>query len=174
MDETSASRKPGDPHAKPGDPHARPGDPHVKPGDPHLPRPGAAEPAVTVELSGEVATVTVGGELTESARRPLVRAMTDLLLGGPDLQRVRLDLRGVGYLNSAGMAVLVQLQKLGRPRGVETVLVSPPSVVARPLQLSGLWLRFGVEGPAAEDDRVDREGNGDGSGVGGSAPGGGS
>ena len=59
----------------------------------------------------------------------------------------------------AGMAVLVQLQKLGQPRGVEVVLVAPPVAVARPLQLSGLWLRFPVEEhQAAVDDRVDREG----------------
>ena len=94
-----------------------------------------AEPEVTTDLDGEVATLTVGGELTEGARRPLVRTMTDLLLGRPDLGAVRLDLRGVTYVNSAGMAVLVQLQKLGRPRGVDVVLEDPPAAVARPLQL---------------------------------------
>ncbi len=109
------------------------------------PRPAARAPEVTTTLDGDVATLTVTGELTEEARRPLVRTMTDLLLGGIALRRVRLDTRGVGYLNSAGMAVLVQLQKLGQPRGVELVLVDPPPAVARPLQLSGLWLRFTVD-----------------------------
>ena len=97
------------------------------------------EPEVITDLDGDVATLTVGGELTEGARRPLVRTMTDLMLGRPDLRRVRLDLRAATYLNSAGMAVLVQLQKLGQPRGVEVALVAPPAAVARPLQLSGLW-----------------------------------
>jgi len=116
---------------------------------------------VVTALDGDVATSTVRGEFTEEARRPLVRTITDLLLGRPHLRQVRLDLRGVTYLNSAGMAVLVQLQKLCQPRGVEIVLVSPPSVVARPLQLSGLWLRFTVEQqPVLADDRVDREGGG--------------
>jgi anti-anti-sigma factor len=45
-------------------------------------------------------------------------------------------------MNSAGMAVLVQLQKMAAPRGVEVVLVAPPVAVVRPLQLSGLWARF--------------------------------
>jgi anti-anti-sigma factor len=103
------------------------------------------EPEVTTSVDGDVATVTVHGELTEGARRPLVRTMTDLLLAGSTLRRVRLDTRAVTYLNSAGMAVLVQLQKLGQPRGVDVVLVDPPPAVSRPLQLSGLWLRFGVE-----------------------------
>jgi anti-anti-sigma factor len=128
-------------------------------GEPEQQRHGDVEPEVGTALDGDVATLTVGGELTEGARRPLVRTMTDLMLGRPDLRRVRLDLRAVRYLNSAGMAVLVQLQKLGQPRGVEVVLVAPPTAIARPLQLSGLWLRFPVEEyEAVEDDRVDREG----------------
>jgi anti-anti-sigma factor len=128
-------------------------------GEPEQQRQGDVEPEVGTDLDGDVATLTVGGELTEGARRPLVRTMTDLMLGRPDLRRVRLDLRAARYLNSAGMAVLVQLQKLGQPRGVEVVLVAPPTAVVRPLQLSGLWLRFPVEEyETVEDDRVDREG----------------
>jgi stage II sporulation protein AA (anti-sigma F factor antagonist) len=130
-------------------------------GEPEQQRHGDVEPEVTTVLEADVPTLTVAGEFTEGARRPLVRTMTDLLLSRPDLRRVRLDLRGVTHLNSAGVAVLVQLQKLGQPRGVEVVLVAPPTVVARPLQLSGLWLRFTIEEqPAVVDDRVDREGGG--------------
>lgn len=105
----------------------------------------AGEPAVRQELSGDVASLTLTGELTEAARRPLVRAMTGLLLEVPSLRRVRLELAAVSFMNSAGMAVLVQLQKLGQPRGVEVVLVAPPADVIRPLQLSGLWHRFPIE-----------------------------
>jgi anti-anti-sigma factor len=109
---------------------------------------GAAEPdepEVAAELSGDVATITVRGELTESARRPLVRTMTDLLLEVPSLRRVRLRLGAVPFMNSAGMALLVQLAKMGAPRGVEVHLVAPPAAVIRPLQLSGLWHRFPIE-----------------------------
>jgi anti-anti-sigma factor len=104
----------------------------------------APEPDVRASLAGDVAAVTLDGELTEAARRPLVRIMTDLLLGTPTLRSVRLDLRAVSFMNSAGMAVLVQLQKLGQPRAVEIVLVDPPEAVTRPLQLAGLWHRFPV------------------------------
>jgi stage II sporulation protein AA (anti-sigma F factor antagonist) len=103
------------------------------------------EPAVRTSLDGDVATVTLDGELTGDARRPLVRAMTDLMLGTPALRSVRLDLRTVPFMNSAGMAVLIQLQKLGAPRDIDLVLVAPPDVVVRPLQLSGLWHRFRSE-----------------------------
>jgi anti-anti-sigma factor len=103
------------------------------------------EPTVSVQLDGDVATVTIAGELTQGARRPLVRAMTDLLLNQPTLRAVRLDLRAVQFMNSAGTGVLVQLQKLGAPRRVDVVLVAPPPTVVRPLQLTGLWTRFRIE-----------------------------
>ncbi|MGY1916612.1 STAS domain-containing protein [Blastococcus sp. HT6-30] len=104
----------------------------------------AAEPSVSHTVAGETARLTVGGELTEAARRPLVRCVTDLLLTEHSLRRVELDLREVPFMNSAGLAVLVQLQKLGVPRAIETVLVDPPASVARPLQLTGLWHRFTI------------------------------
>jgi anti-anti-sigma factor len=102
----------------------------------------AAGPEVSHVLDGHTARLTVTGELTEAARRPLVRTLTDLLLGEPSLRRVELDLRGVSFMNSAGMAVLVQLLRMAQPRGVEMVLVDPPAAVVRPLQHSGLWHRF--------------------------------
>ncbi|MGY2065722.1 STAS domain-containing protein [Blastococcus sp. SYSU DS0619] len=113
------------------------------PQDPHRDGP-AAEPAVSHTVEGTTARLTVGGELTETARRPLVRTMTDLLLTEHALRRVELDLREVPFMNSAGLAVLVQLQKLCVPRAIDTALVDPPPSVARPLQLTGLWHRFTV------------------------------
>jgi anti-anti-sigma factor len=103
----------------------------------------AAEPGVTHVLQGDTARLTVTGELTDAARRPLVRVLTDLLLQHEHaLARVVLDLRDVSFMNSAGMAVLVQLQRMAAPRGVEVALLDPPEGVLRPLQLSGLWRRF--------------------------------
>jgi anti-anti-sigma factor len=112
-------------------------------------QPAPDEPQVTSVLEDDTAVVTVVGELTEAARRPLVRTLTDLLLSHAPLQRVELHLREVTFMNSGGMAVLVQLQKLGQPRGVEVVLVDAPEAVTRPLQLAGLWHRF----PVVEEDR---------------------
>ncbi|MGY1722841.1 STAS domain-containing protein [Blastococcus sp. SYSU DS0533] len=117
----------------------------------------SAEPSVSHTVEGDAVRLVVGGELTEAARRPLVRALTDLLLTEHTLQRVELDLRDVGFMNSAGLAVLVQLQKLGVPRGIETVLLDPPPSVSRPLQLTGLWHRFAV---VAGDGRVVAEPSG--------------
>ncbi len=101
-----------------------------------------AEPEVDHSLDDGIARITVRGELTESSRRPLVRCLTELLLGHQPLQRAELHLADVSFMNSAGMAVLVQLQKMADPRRVTVALVAPPVAVARPLQLTGLWHRF--------------------------------
>ncbi|TYP90690.1 STAS domain-containing protein [Blastococcus xanthinilyticus] len=112
---------------------------------PHAsPEGSAAEPVVGHVVEGDTARLTVSGELTDTARRPLVRIVTDLLLAEQSLRRLELDLREVTFMGSAGLAVLVQLQKLGVPRAIETVLVEPPPSVARPLQLTGLWHRFTI------------------------------
>lgn len=99
---------------------------------------------VTSDQQGDSAEIRVVGDLTDEARRPLVRAMTDLMLNGTKLRRVVLDVSAVPFLNSAGIAALVQLQKMGQPRGIEVALVVQSNAVTRPLQLSGLWHRFTI------------------------------
>jgi anti-anti-sigma factor len=100
---------------------------------------------VTVtEQDGEHAVIALVGELTEAARRPLVRTMTDLLLSAPHLRRVRVDTCRVTFMNSAGMSALVQVQKMCQPRGIDLELAVHGSEVTRPLQLSGLWHRFTI------------------------------
>jgi anti-anti-sigma factor len=105
------------------------------------------DPSVEVTVTaqdGEHAEIQLVGELTEGARRPLVRAMTDLLLTAPGLHRVELDTCRITFMNSAGMSALVQVQKMCRPRGIELELIVHGSEVTRPLQLSGLWHRFTI------------------------------
>ncbi|MGY1743116.1 MULTISPECIES: STAS domain-containing protein [unclassified Blastococcus] len=124
---------------------AEPGQEGVVDRTPDATAPGGTDVLdVRAERDGEVCRLTLAGELTEAARRPLVRELTDVLLQESALRRVELLLGEVTFMNSAGMAVLVQLQKMAAPRGVEIVLVRPRAVVARPLQLSGLWHRFTV------------------------------
>jgi anti-anti-sigma factor len=104
----------------------------------------AHEVTVTCTRDGATARIEVVGELTDTARRPLVRELTDLMLSGTPLKRVELDLCEVSFLNSAGIAALVQLQKMVQPRGIELALAVKNVAVTRPLQLSGLWHRFTV------------------------------
>jgi stage II sporulation protein AA (anti-sigma F factor antagonist) len=97
-----------------------------------------------IQQDARSAEIRVVGELTEVARRPLVRAMTDLMLTDHELHRVQVDTTGVTFMDSAGMATLVQLEKMGEPRGIEVILVVNSAAVTRPLQLSGLWTRFTI------------------------------
>jgi anti-anti-sigma factor len=108
------------------------------------PLPDADAVTVTVSRDGDSAKVAVVGELTDAARRPLVREVTDLLLDKAPLKRMELDLGGVSFLNSAGITALVQVQKLLQPRAIELALVVEDAAVVRPLQLSGLWRRFTI------------------------------
>jgi anti-anti-sigma factor len=114
------------------------------------------DPAPNVEVTctehGDTAQITVVGELTDSARRPMVRAMTDLMLSGNPLHRVVVDVCAVTFINSAGIAALVQLQKMGQPRGIELALAVQNPAVTRPLQLSGLWHRFTIIDRRHPDD----------------------
>ena len=89
--------------------------------------------------------------MTGLTRRPLLRVLTDLLLQVRSLHRVELDLHGVTFMNSAGLAVLVQALRMTAPRAIALVLVSAPSAVVRPLQLSGLWHRFTMIDTPADD-----------------------
>jgi anti-anti-sigma factor len=119
------------------------------PTPPDLGRP-EAEPDVAHTLDGDVARLTLTGELTGFARRPLMRVLTDLLLQVSSLHRVELDLHRVTFMNSAGLAVLVQALRMTSPRAIELVLVRAPVAVIRPLQLSGLWHRFTLVDPTGD------------------------
>jgi anti-sigma B factor antagonist len=137
-----------------------------QPQTPGAPQSGPGDDAthhveVAYDQHGDTATITVVGELTDGARRPLVRAMTDLMLNGTTLHRVVVDVCQVSFINSAGIAALVQLQKMGQPRGIELALAVQSSAVTRPLQLSGLWHRFTVidrreDTPPTEHEAVHR------------------
>jgi stage II sporulation protein AA (anti-sigma F factor antagonist) len=118
------------------------------------------EPQVDHVLEGDTARLTLTGELTEAARRPLVRVLTELLLHEHALAAVVLDVRSVSFMNSAGMAVLVQLLRMVAPRGVRMVLLDPSEAVRRPLQLSGLCRRFVVEDSAGEPGVAPTAGDG--------------
>ncbi len=102
-------------------------------------------PEVAVERTApHAARVTVTGEFTAEARRPVIRTVTDLLLGEDPPSHLLLDLTPVTFLNSAGLSTVVQLHRMLEGRGSELELLVGSTAVARPLQLSGLWHRFHI------------------------------
>ena len=86
-----------------------------------------AEGTVTVTVVGEVDTFTA----------PVLRASLDTQLEQQPEELV-VDLCGVQFLGSAGLAVLVETQKSARAREVGLKLVASTRAVTRPLEVTGL------------------------------------
>jgi anti-sigma B factor antagonist len=86
-----------------------------------------ADGSVTVTVVGEVDTFTA----------PVLRASLDTQLEQQPSELV-IDLCGVQFLGSAGLAVLVETQKSARSRDVGLKLVASTRAVTRPLEVTGL------------------------------------
>jgi anti-sigma B factor antagonist len=86
-----------------------------------------ADGTVTVTVVGEVDTFTA----------PVLRASLDTQLEQQPKALV-IDLCGVQFLGSAGLAVLVETQKSARSRDVALRLVANTRAVTRPLEVTGL------------------------------------
>ena len=83
--------------------------------------------AVTVTVVGEVDTFTA----------PVLRSSLDSQLEQSPRELV-IDLSGVQFLGSAGLAVLVETQKAARSRDVALRLIATTRAVTRPLEVTGL------------------------------------
>ena len=81
-------------------------------------------------------TVTVVGEV-DTFTAPVLRASLDTQLEQQPTELV-IDLCGVQFLGSAGLAVLVETQKSARSREVGLRLIANTRAVTRPLEVTGL------------------------------------
>ncbi|SNR23066.1 STAS domain-containing protein [Blastococcus mobilis] len=93
---------------------------------------------ITLSTSTEdgVATVTVVGEV-DTFTAPVLRSTLDGQLEQQPRELV-IDLSGVQFLGSAGLAVLVETQKSARAREVALRLIATTRAVTRPLEVTGL------------------------------------
>ncbi len=96
----------------------------------------ATPSVVVVRPVGDVDTATVG---------QLRTAVDEGVAGGA--QHVVLDLAGVAFLGSAGLALLIEQREAAELRAGSLRLASVPRTVARPLAMTGLDELF-----AAYDD----------------------
>ncbi len=93
---------------------------------------------ITLSTSNEdgVVTVTVVGEV-DTFTAPVLRSTLDSQLELQPRELV-IDLSGVQFLGSAGLAVLVETQKSSRSREVALRLIASTRAVTRPLEVTGL------------------------------------
>jgi anti-sigma B factor antagonist len=83
-----------------------------------------------------VVTVTVVGEV-DTFTAPVLRSSLDTQLEQSPRELV-IDLSGVQFLGSAGLAVLVETQKAARSRDIGLRLIATTRAVTRPLEVTGL------------------------------------
>ena len=110
-------------------------------GQPEMPNEGTEAPfddVITLSTSSEdgVVTVTVVGEV-DTFTAPVLRSTLDSQLEQQPSELV-IDLSGVQFLGSAGLAVLVETQKSARSREVGLRLIATTRAVTRPLEVTGL------------------------------------
>ncbi len=108
-----------------------------------LGRPGSAaavEPlrpppfAVDVQRRDDVAIVQPHGELDLATVEPLLAALDEI----EDAGRLVLDLRGLSFLDSTGLRMLVALHRRSQRDGFQLMLVAPTAPADRAIVLSGL------------------------------------
>ncbi|MDQ0381904.1 STAS domain-containing protein [Amycolatopsis thermophila] len=113
---------------------------------PRVPVPRAAPGALRVEvfwpLPG-IAVLKVAGDVDVATAAPLTRALDELTAHRPRVAVV--DLTGVSFLGSAGLAALA-----GASERTDVRVVAPTRHTARPLSITGLDQRMPVYGSRDE------------------------
>ncbi|RSN65213.1 anti-sigma factor antagonist [Amycolatopsis sp. WAC 04182] len=98
---------------------------------------GQAAPLVVVETarSEDAITVEVAGDI-DIATSPRLRAeLAKLLADGPGAAVI--DMTGVGFCDSSGLSVLVQLNQHCEEAGIDLTF-APSKVLRRAIELTGL------------------------------------
>jgi anti-sigma B factor antagonist len=90
--------------------------------------------AVAVQRRDDVASVRPAGEL-DVATVETLRAALDSV---ESAECLLLDLRGLSFIDSTGLHLLVALVKRARDDGIQLTLLAPPAPVDRAIRLCGL------------------------------------
>jgi anti-anti-sigma factor len=91
---------------------------------------------VSFERAGAVVVAHVQGEIDMSNAEYLGTALNDM---PPDARALVLDLREVGYLDSAGIRIIYKLRKRLDHRGQQLrLVVAPGAAIAEALRIAGV------------------------------------
>ena len=93
--------------------------------------------------SGQV-VIEVGGEVDMLTSPQLRSAVLDQLEPGKGVELVVLDLDGVTFLGTSGLAVLIEVREAAHGAGVELRLACTARRVLRPLTIAGLIPLFDI------------------------------
>jgi anti-sigma B factor antagonist len=99
---------------------------------------------VRAETSSAGSTVCVTGEV-DSTTAPGLRNCLLEVIARPGTTAVEVDLRGVTFLDSAGLSVLAGAHRRAAGRDVRLRVLASSRAVIRPLQITGLWDLLGAE-----------------------------
>lgn len=109
-------------------------------------RPAEPSPlSVDCARDGALVTVRVTGDVDYSTAPLLADGIRDAVLSdGVQPARVVLGLAEVRFLDSSGVATLLEAKRMIEDFGGSLTLVSPSQAVARTLELAGLVRLFGL------------------------------
>jgi anti-anti-sigma factor len=99
--------------------------------------PAGGRPPIAITKDGDVVTVALAGDFDMQATFTVEPAL-ERALETPGVRRIELDLRGLEFIDSTGMGVIVRLNRQARGRGVQLRLRRGPRPVHRVFELSGL------------------------------------
>ncbi|MFL6117592.1 MAG: STAS domain-containing protein [Catenulispora sp.] len=96
---------------------------------------------VSTTASGTAVRVAVRGDVDLATAEQLQEAVVPLIRAGGE---VGIDCAGIRFLDSAGLRVLLDLNRRAGAAGGELVLVAPSDIVSRVLDLAGVAQMFTV------------------------------
>jgi anti-anti-sigma factor len=82
--------------------------------------PAGGRPFIAITKEGDVVTAALAGDFDMQATFTVEPAL-ERALETPGLRRIELDLRGLEFIDSTGMGVIVRLDREARGRGVQLV-----------------------------------------------------
>ena len=100
--------------------------------------------SVVPERDGDTYTLAVAGELDAATSGRLESEIT-LALSDANVDTLRIDLAGIGFLDSSGLSVLISAHHLMRDRGGKLVLRHPSEVVQRLFEITQLTGELTIE-----------------------------
>jgi len=107
---------------------------------------------VRTEQSGQVSVVAVNGDVDLSSSRSLQAELREVISGGPN--RLIVDLSGVPYMDSSGVATLVEAMQLSRKKGTQLVLCSMSEKVQSIFEIARLDKVFTIVRDRGEAETV--------------------